>query len=213
MSDLLLQVLTTSNVILSSFNFYPGEDLTMILQIIEDDTQQNWVIPSFPVPQLSLIVPGYPQNVQIKSPTIVINSFNPSILYVPISAAISATMSSGNASLTIVSAALTGNAVLTPYTTAEGAQIVVNNVAYPFNANGGSAGEASIALTSAFGRGALGVVSNTIGSPTPLNVIVNEAVNDGSGNLLMNLQTYNTQTRIAQGTNLMNMLTANPIIS
>ncbi len=197
-----------NNTILNSYTFYPGEDLYLKLQVVEDDTDQQFLVPSFPVPALTLLLPGSPQNVQIISPAVVVDPKNSSIISAVISDTNSNILTSGNMRLIIESGEVIGLPDLSTYTAMANAKLTVNGVNYLLTTASAN-GVVEITSITGLARGMRGTVSSD--TVIAVNVCIVDIVQSGS-NYLLQMGTLNLLTRMAQLKNGIKRLTPNPVV-
>lgn len=209
MPSLGIRVLADNNTILDSFLFYPGEDREMRLQIVEDETDQQYLIPDFPIPTLTLFLPGSPTNVQIANSAITIDSRNRSIVSTIIPDVTTLQMTSGNIRLVIDSGSIASTPDLSLYTVSGSALITVNGVNYSFTGDGSSTGTFQLGSgASVLLRGDIGTISDGV-NPNIANVVIDSITKNGS-NYQVQGRVITVLTRMAQAKNVLKRATPNP---
>lgn len=207
MPNLTLQVLQDNNTPRESFDFYPGEDVEMRLQVLESETEHQFPIPSLGR-DVALILPANPTNQEILNAAMTVDSRNQSVVSTILSDAVTATLTSGNIRLVMSWSAVGDAPDLSLFTVAENAKLTVGGVDFAFTQDGTSAGTFQINDAAGLALDALGVVvSDTQLAAT--NVVVQSVSGNGPATIGVALTT--DITRMAQLRNAMKRLTPNPI--
>lgn len=206
-SALTLQILEDNNTPESTLEFYPGEDRELRVQIIEDDTDQQWKVPVLGR-SLSFILPGNPENLEIENADIDVDTRNESIVSTTLAAATTSAMTSGNVRL-IVTFYEEGSAPdLSDYTTSNNAVITIGSTEYDFSGNGNSNGTFTLSSVTDLAIGQIGIIEDD--DTDAITVEVTSIL--AGAPFTIGVVEVTQRTRMAQLKNGIRRLTPNPTL-
>lgn len=206
-SALTLQILEDNNTPESTLEFYPGEDRELRVQIIEDDTDQQWKVPVLGR-SLSFILPGNPENLEIENVDIDVDTRNESIVSTTLASATTDAMTSGNVRLIITFYEEGSAPDLSAYTTSNNAVLTIDGTEYDFDGNGNSDGTFTLASVTGLAIGQTGTIEDDNTDAITVEITSIEA---GSP-FTIGVVEVTQRTRMAQLKNGIRRLTPNPTI-
>ena len=207
-SALTLQILEDNNTPVSTFEYYSGEDRELRVQIIEDDTDQQWKIPELGR-SVSFVIPGNPDNLEIENADIEIDSRNASIVSTQLSDTTTTTMTSGNIRLVITYYEEGDTPDLSDYTVAENALLTIGSTDFTFSGDGQSDGTFTIDSVDGLSLGQIGTITDDDSTDGVTVEVVSIA---GGSPFTVGVLQVTEKTRMAQLKNGIKRLTSNPTI-
>jgi hypothetical protein len=205
MSSLTLQILLNNNTIESSFAFYPGEDVELRVQVIEDDTDQQFKIPDLGR-DVSFILPGNPDNLEVVNADVDVDSRNSSIVSTELTDAITDLMTSGN--LRMVLSFYEEEGIPDLREVVSTSILTVNEVEYEVTVDGTQNGTIVVDDPTDLTLGSIGTI--TVNDEEFMTVKIDTVAT--SAPYTVSLIQVRQRTRMAQLKNGIKRLTPNPII-
>lgn len=209
MPSLTLQVLQDNNTVTNSIDFYPAEDVELRVQIIENETAQQFNVPDLGR-TFAFVLPGNPTNVSIADADINIDSRNSSIISTIIPDTTTANLTSGNVRLIINYYQQLSAPDLTAYTVSQNAKLTIGTTVYSFDSDGQADGTFTITDVTDLALAQIGLITDD-NSTDGVQVEITSVA--GGSPFTIGVTEVTQKTRMAQLKNGMRRLTPNPVVS